>query len=138
MTRKRDKRKERLREVWRRVFGWATKKCRRVPLLDFRVGCPRIRAHRRTDPRAFMHVGHLRGTVCAAAEAADLTDEHLVGLFLHEIGHPLAYAAWKRTEQEDADLSVSKFLGVKIRYRGPLLLEWVPKTAVRKILRRKR
>jgi hypothetical protein len=81
-----------------------------------------------------MHVGHRSGKVCASAAAARLPVEHVVGLFLHELGHPMAMAAWRRSEQEDADRAVREFLGVRLRYRGPLLLQWVPRRVARMVL----
>lgn len=68
------------------------------------------------------------------AAAALLDDEYLTALFLHEIGHVLALAAWGTTEQDDADEAVRQFLGVKIHYRGPLLLEWASPAAVKRVL----
>lgn len=124
----------RLRAVFEAVHRWARARSRRVPALVLAVGCPRIAARRRHDPRAIMHVGHRGGKVCASARAAELPLEHVVGLFLHEIGHPMAMAVWGRSEQEDADAAVMRLLGVRLRYRGPLLLQWVPPATVRRIL----
>jgi hypothetical protein len=125
-----------LRWFWERVISWARRRSRRVPKLSLRVGCSLIQAHRRASKRAFMHTHHLPRRVCAAPEAALLPAGHIVALLLHEIGHPLANALYGRSEQEDADRSVKEVLGVAIRYKGPLLLEWVPSSVVDKILGR--
>jgi hypothetical protein len=123
-----------LRELWERVLGWARKKSDRTPFLLLRVDCPLVRRNRKTSPRAFMHAAHIRGKICVAHEAAGLSTEHLVALFLHELGHPMATKAWGRSEQEDADRACKEFLGVKIRYKGDLLLEWVPPHVAMKIV----
>ena len=51
------------------------------------------------------------------------------------MGHLLAVREWKRTEQEDADLACREFFGVPIRYKGDLVLQWVPTHTMMKILR---
>ncbi len=76
-----------------------------------------------------MHVGHVRGGLCAIRQAAALSDEHLVALFLHEFGH----MAGGDTEPEANDW-VRKKLGIKIRYRGPLDLQWIPPETAAAIL----
>lgn len=124
-----------LHDFWRRVSSWARKRSNLAPSLKLRVDCPLIRRMRNESPRAFMHAMHVPGTVCVASEAAGLAPEHLVGIFLHELGHPMAMRAWKSSEQEDADKAVRQFLGVKLHYKGDLLLEWVPGTVMRRILR---
>lgn len=132
---RRAERHTRLHHIWKRVYQWAKKKYRKTPRLALRIGCPIIDRARRRDIRAFMHTGaHGGGLVCTHHRAATLENEYLVGLFLHEIGHNLAERAWGRSEQEDADKAVRDFLGVKIHYRGPLLLEWVSKAHTRRIL----
>lgn len=127
------KRARALQEAFKRVHGWARRKSRRVPPLRLVVGCRGVAAGRRRDKRAFMHVR--RGVVCTTPAAADLPIEYLVGLLLHEHGHPMATKAWGRSCQEDADKAVRDFLGVRLHYRGPLLLEWVPKRIALRILR---
>lgn len=124
-----------LRRFWARVIAWAKRKSDKVPSLSLRVDCPLVRRIRKTSPRAFMHADHAPRKVCVAREAAGLDSEHLCGLFLHELGHPMARVAWGRTEQEDADRAVKEFLGVTIRYKGDLLLEWVPTWVLNKIMR---
>jgi hypothetical protein len=125
---------ELLREAFARVHAWARRRTRRVPPLTLAVGCSQIAARRRHDPRAFAHVGHRVGRVCISAAAAKLPVEHVVGLCLHEIGHPLAQRVWGRSEQEDADAAVREFLGVRLSYVGPLLLQHVPTRVARRIL----
>lgn len=127
----------RLVDVWERVYAHARRASTRTPRLRLVVGCRQIDRRRRTDRRAFMHTGggHARGQVHVHEDAATLPLNYLVALFLHEMGHPMALKAWGRTEQEDADRAVRLFLGVKLHYRGPMLLEWVPGSVVRKVMR---
>lgn len=89
------------------------------------VGCAQIAKDRKLPGvlgrRAFMHVGHHpAGAICVAPEAEKLSDEHLLGLFLHELGHIA-------TQGNDmaADAWVFTALGVPIEYKGKLTLEWV-------------
>lgn len=124
-----------LRQFWARLLQWAKKKSSMVPNLQLRVDCPLVRRTRKTSPRAFMHTLHAPGKLCVAREAAGLDSEHLCGLFLHELGHPMATRSWGRSEQEDADRAVKEFLGITIRYKGDLLLEWVPTYVLTKIMR---
>lgn len=79
-------------------------------------------------------MGHLDGVVCCHPSAAELPDTHLAGLFLHELGHVLAWNEYGRTEQPDADAAVRELLGVRIFYRGPLLLEWVSPARAKAVL----
>jgi len=124
-----------LTSAFEAVLAWARRQSRRAPALLLQIGCPQIAAHRRRDKRAYFHVGHRPGKVCVSPAAAKLSDNHLVGLILHELGHPMAMVAWGRSEQEDSDKSVRDFLGVRLHYRGPLLLQWVPDSVVRRVLR---
>jgi hypothetical protein len=123
-----------VRNFFERVLRWARKKSPRVPLLKLSVNCPLILRTHAKSPRAFMHTLHKPGKVCVASIAAGLHPEHLVALYIHEISHPLAQNAYGRSEQEDADQAAKEFLGVRILYKGPLLLEWVPISVVRKIV----
>ncbi len=125
----------RLSRVWRAVWLWARTTSPKVPRLWLTVDCGLVRATRRKSPRAYMHTEHEPRRVCVAREAAALSDEHLVGLFLHEIGHPMAARLYGRSEQEDADRAVKEVLGVTIEYKGPLLLEWVPGPVAERILK---
>lgn len=54
---------------------------------------------------------------------------------VHEIAHPIAMREWGVSEQEHADKAVEAFLGVKLRYRGPLVLQWVSTKVARAILK---
>lgn len=115
----------------RSVVAKVLPKLSRVKLLP---GCREIQFQRRKKgfegSRSFMHVGHARGgAICAIRNAAALSDGHLVGLFLHEFGH-LAGG----DSEPAADAWVEKELGVKIRYRAPLDLQWVPPEVVRWVL----
>lgn len=123
-----------LQRYWHQVYGWARARSNLVPRLAFFVGCRDIEHHRRTDPRAFFHIGHRRGVVCTVPKAASLPLSHVVGLILHEIGHPMADKAWGCSEQAHADAAVRAFLGVKIVYRGPLVLQAVSARWLHRIL----
>lgn len=130
---------EMIREVFARVHAWARHRSRRVPALSLAVGCPKITSQRRRgDPRAFCHVGCRAGKVCCSALVADLPLEHAVGLFLHELGHPMAWAAWRSSDQHGADAAVRRFLGIRLRYSGPLLIQRVPASVAERILRGRR
>lgn len=127
-----------LERLFALVHAWARKRSRRVPKLSLHVGCEDVAKHRRGgDQRAFFHVGHLKNRVCTTLQAADLHPCFLVGLMLHEIGHPMAQMAWGTSEQYDADRAVREFIGVRLVYKGPLLLEWVSPTVVERIVRGK-
>lgn len=123
----------RLRLCWEKVLRWARKKSPHVPALTLRIDCDLTKKHRQSSPRAYMHTQHLPGKVCVSSEAWTLSPAHLVGLYLHELGHPMATKAYGRSEQEDADRAVKEFLGVTIKYKGPLLLEWVSPATLKKI-----
>jgi hypothetical protein len=126
---------EYLKKIFRQVNDWAIKQSKAVSRLSLHVGCPLVyRMRRFGNPRALMHVGHYKRKVCTVPVAAKLPIEYIVGLFLHEIGHPLALRIYNRSEQWDADLNVKELLGVKIHYKGPYLLECVDKKDVKKIL----
>lgn len=126
-----------LQDVWRRVYAFARGRSRRVPRLSLYVGCRQILNRRGHDKRAFFHVGHKPGKVCTVLASAKLSRNYLVGLMLHELGHPMATKEWGVSEQPHADTAVEAFLGVKLRYRGPLILEWVPDKIVRQVLGRR-
>jgi hypothetical protein len=123
-----------LRDTWQRVLHWACRRSPKVRALKLNVNCALVKRTRAASPRAYMHTLHKRGKVCVHGDAAALSLPQLVGLYLHEIGHPLAQDAYGRSEQEDADRAVKEFLGVKIQYKGPLLLEWVSPSVARRIL----
>lgn len=124
-----------LERIFALVRAWARSRSRRVPMLSLQIGCPEVARTRRSgNPRALFHVGHLPGKVCCSPLAAHLDHNYLVGLILHEFGHPMAQKAWGRSEQEDADRAVKDFLGVKLSYKGPLLLECAPLKIVKQII----
>lgn len=124
-----------LHDFWRRVSSWARKRSNFAPTLKLRIDCPLMLRMRKESPRAFMHAMHVPRTVCVASAAAGLQPEHLVGLFLHELGHPMAMTAWGTSEQEDADKAVRQFLGITLKYKGDLLLEWVPTRVMKRVLK---
>ena len=124
-----------LRDRWRKVYAWARSRNRRVPRLTLHVGCRQILNRRSHDKRAFFHVGHVPGKVCTVLAAAQLSANHLVGLILHELGHPMAQKEWGVSEQSHADNAVRAFLGARITYRGKLVLQWVSAKTARAILK---
>lgn len=125
---------EMLRALFARVHAWATRKSLLTPRLTLRVGSREVVARRRAgDARAFFHTHGAK--VCTVPEAARLPLNYLTALMLHEIGHPLAQRIFSSTEQWDADRAVRQVYGIALRYRGPLLLEWVPDAVVRRVLR---
>ena len=125
-----------IRELFNRVNEWAIKKSPLVPKLSLELGCSEIVACQRAgDIRAVCHVGHKKGKVCADIKAHRLPINFLVGIFLHEIGHPLAMRVYRRSDQWDADRAVKEILGVNIRYGGPLVLEHVSMSVAKKISR---
>jgi hypothetical protein len=123
-----------LRDRWTKVYRWARGRSSRIPRLSLHVGCRQILTRRHKDARAFMHVGHVPGKVCTVLAASRLSDNHLVGLTLHELGHPLAEKAWGVSEQAHADMAVGAYLGVRISYRGKLVLQWVSNAVTKTIL----
>jgi len=124
-----------LRDRWARVYAYARRRSKRVPTLSLAVGCRQILNRRGHDRRAYFHVGHVPGKVCTVLAAAQLSDNHLVGLMLHELGHPMAQKAWGVSEQSHADNAVHAFLGVRLTYRGPRVLQWVSTRTARQILK---
>jgi hypothetical protein len=126
-----------LKDIFRRVNDWAMEKSPLISKLELQIGCPQIAAHRKAgDKRAMFHVGHRKGKVCADPKALRLPVEFLVGLFLHEMGHPLAMKIYGKSEQWHADNSIKEILGVRIQYGGPLLLEYVAPSVADRILGR--
>src|SRR5512136_1740266 len=118
---------EYLQHLFRTVHVWAKSQFAEVPRLSLNVGCPDVEKRlKKGDARAFFHVGHVPRKVCASPRAATLPVHFLVGLMLHEIGHPLAKKMYGRSHQWDADNSIHQFVGVNIHYGGPLILEFVP------------
>ena len=98
------------------------------------IDCALVRKHREKDPRAYFHVGH-KGDfiICAALEAGYLPDEHLYALVLHEFGHPLAWKAWGKSEQEHADWIGHGLLGIPILYKSSLTLQWITPKDVKRL-----
>lgn len=125
---------ERLLDVFLRVRSFVFNETGRFSRTNLQAGCPEIDVLRRTQRgyighRAFMHVGHIRNTVCSARPAAALSDAHLVGLFLHEFGHLAA-----GHDEPPANAWVKKSLGIEVLYKGPLDLQWVGSDVVSRIL----
>lgn len=125
---------ERLREIFYRVRTYISSETGRFKNTGLSTPCSEIDVLRRTakgyvGSRAFMHVGHIRNTVCSARPAAALSDSHLVGLFLHEFGHLAA-----GHNEPPANAWIMRNLGISISYKGPLDLQWVHPDVVRKIL----
>lgn len=120
--------------MFRRVRLFVSSKAPRLIAIRALISCSDIYLLRRTNrnylgDRAFMHVEHLKRTVCMVRQAACLSDAHLVGLFLHEFGH----LAGGPSEPE-ADAWVQRKLGIMILYKGPMDLQWVDRAAVSRIL----
>lgn len=128
------KRSYSLHLIWTRVSAWARARAPQAGHLALKLDCALVKKTRKESPRAYMHTHHLPRRVCASSDAGALSIEHVVGLFLHEIGHGLAQKVYGRSEQEDADRAVKEILGVRIHYKGPLLLEWVQPMVARRIL----
>lgn len=116
--------------------GFVSKVDPRLAWTKLNVGCPEIEKFRkdhndRQGARAFMHVGHIRGSICTAWDAERLpTPNILLGLFLHEFGH-LGSGGGER----DADRWVSENFGIPIFYRTRLDIEWIGDPHVRKVVR---
>jgi hypothetical protein len=134
--------KEYLQKVFKAVQEWAKDRSLAsprsflIPNLSLSVGCPLIeRQFARGDARAFFHVLHKPGRICASPRAARLPHNFIVGLMLHEIGHPLAQNLYGSSEQWDADKAIRECLGINIRYGGALILEFVPWSTTYKILK---
>lgn len=121
--------------IWRKVYAYARRKSKLVPRLSLNVGCSMVAGHRQRDTRAFMHTNHKPRVVCSSPTAATLELKYVVGLFFHEIGHEVATRAYGVSEQWDADSSCLQFLGIRIRYGGPLLLEYVSDRDLKKVMR---
>lgn len=123
-----------LRDVWRRVYAFARRKSSRVPRLSLFVGCQQILNRRKHDKRSFCHVGHVAGKVCTVLATAKLPLKYIYGLMVHEISHPLAQRLWGRSEQSHADSAAAALLGLKIHYGGPLILQYLSASDVKKVL----
>lgn len=98
------------------------------------AGCSDIHFFRRTEKgfaggRAFMHVGHVPRAICAIRTAAALSDSHLAALFLHEFGH-----LGGGDSEPEANAWVLRATGIRIQYRGPTDLQWIPADAASGIL----
>lgn len=124
----------RVRGIWERVVRWARRRSRKPLRYTLRFDCALILRNASQSPRAYMHTLHLPGKICCASDVAALPVPNIVGLLLHEIGHPLASELYGRSEQEDADRAVREVLGIRIKYKGALLLEWVSPPVVKRIL----
>jgi hypothetical protein len=94
--------------------------------------CAEVRKNLRgaARARAFMHVGHTEGAVCFDAAMRRLPLNHAVGILLHEFGHLGSGGG-----EAEADQWVLAKLGIAIRYKGRLCLEWVDDKAVRLAVR---
>jgi hypothetical protein len=102
--------------------------------VTLQVDCKRIYEFRKANPgyigeRALMHVGCGRLMVCTVRWAAGLADGNLAPMFLHEFGH-----IGNGYTEPAANGWVLRNFGIKIEYRGPLDLQWLPPLTVRRIL----
>ena len=124
----------RLYQAFSAVRNFVAGKVSGVSGTELQTDCGKILQFQKDHPgfegdRAFMHTMHLHGRVCALRTAALLSDNHLAGLFLHEFGHLIS----KRPGEDMANEAVSKVFGIRITYVGPLELEWVSDSVVRRV-----
>jgi plasmid stability protein len=101
--------------------------------------CRSVDAEHRRKWRQFMHSNERRMTVCVAKAAeVELTDDELVGMSLHEVGHvtgtelefpehikPNRGKETSKAVQREADWIVRHVLQAKIRYNSRTLQEFV-------------
>jgi hypothetical protein len=122
-------------EIFVKVRSFVYKNTGKFEHIALNVPCQEIDVLRRTKRgyvggRSFMHVGHIRNTVCCARPAEFLSDGHLVGLLLHEFGH-----LGGGHSEPSANAWIKSGLGVEILYKGPLDLQWVGPDVVAWVLR---
>jgi len=74
-------------------------------------------AEHRRDRRRFaqVDVDALRFEFAPQA-AAEIDEDHLVGVLAHEVGHVLAHRHWGDLSEAGADRAAGEFLGITIRY----------------------
>lgn len=125
----------RLELAFRLVQRFVSKVDQRLAWTKLKVNCPEIILFRKYNAgkqgqRAFMHVEHLKNTVCALSLSSQLSEEYLFGLLLHEFGH-LGSGGGER----EADQWVLDHFGIWIRYLGDLDLEWVDRFTILRIVR---
>jgi hypothetical protein len=126
----------RLDRVFLKIRDFVGRKSAKLSREKLLIGCRDIHFQRRQNKsysgcRSFMHMGHVPGAICTIRQAAQLSDGHLVGLFLHEFGH----AAGGDSEPA-ANGWVKDALGIEIHYHSPLDLQWVSPVVVDLILKR--
>jgi hypothetical protein len=126
-----------------RVYAFITHRTKWHEPVCFNDHCLQIfndrqkKGHPLLGRRAFMHSGHTRNqrggprvcTICCWGPATEeLSGSFLVGLFLHEFGHLIT-----RGNEKKADRWVFEKLGVPLRYKGDLKLEWVSPSMCKKL-----
>ena len=129
--------KGRLQKIFAVVRAFVAQADGSLLFARLKVGCPEIAKSRQgTDLkslRSFMHVGHLRGTICAWPGVEQFAkgdyEGYLTGLLLHEFGH-LGSDGGER----DADRWIFENFGIRIHYKGELDVEWVDEFALRRIV----
>jgi hypothetical protein len=124
----------RLQSVFQAVRQFVSRSCPEVAHVALKFDCKELIHFRKTHPgylgeRALMHVGCGAGMVCSIRWAAGLSDSNLAALFLHEFGHLAGGES-----EPSANGWVEKVFGIRIEYRGPLDLEWIPPVVARRIL----
>lgn len=75
--------------------------------------------------RIMAHTGHQRNTVCVSRRMFRLARPYWNGILLHEFGHLISIVASRSYREDDADFAIWGWVGIPIRYRGPLELQHV-------------
>ncbi len=82
------------------------------------VGCDDLEEHHIKVPRVHAHVFDFPWVICVVEDIELLSDEHKLGILLHEIGH--LYGGF---DDAEADLWVHETLGIDISYVDTM--QWV-------------
>ncbi|HEC61337.1 MAG TPA: hypothetical protein ENI27_03685 [bacterium] len=86
--------------------------------IELFIGCSDLEESHRQIPRVHAHVFHIPMTICVTESIEGLSDEHKIGILLHEMGH--IYGGY---DDADADLWVQDALGIDIAYVNTM--QWV-------------
>lgn len=87
--------------------------------IRLKVGCPVVEKSHLCSPRVHAHALHRSRTICVVEDFEGLSDEHKLGVLLHEFGH-----VYGGDDDAEADLWVEETLGIDIRYVDTI--QWVP------------
>lgn len=97
------------------------------------------REHEASD-RQFCHVGHRLFKICHARATERLALPWKLGLVVHEFGH-LALCGprmiQRRHTEADANHAGELVTGVKVQFKGPLVLEWADPRQWRRFCRKR-